>query len=131
MRLFSKYFQLSFMILLMGCAVAKADIGETESISPKEASAMYADKKAVIVDVREDSEWNEQHIPGAIHIPLAQLNERLSELKQYKDSPVITQCKSGGRSAKALDELKSAGFSKVYNMDGGIMAWNKAGLKTE
>ncbi len=131
MRLFSKYFQLSFMILLMGCAVAKADMGEIESISPKEASAMYAEKKAVIVDVREDSEWNEQHIPGAIHIPLAQLNERLSELKQYKDSPVITQCKSGGRSAKALDELKSAGFSKVYNMDGGIMAWDKAGLKTE
>jgi rhodanese-related sulfurtransferase len=131
MRLFSKYFQLSFMILLMGGAVAKADMGETESISPKEASAMYADKKAVIVDVREDSEWNEQHIPGAIHIPLAQLSERLSELKQYKDSTVITQCKTGGRSAKALDELKSAGFSKVYNMDGGIMAWNKAGLKTE
>jgi rhodanese-related sulfurtransferase len=131
MRLFSKYFQLSFMILLMGCAVAKADMGETESISPKEASAMYADKKAVIVDVREDSEWNEQHIPGTIHIPLAQLSERLSELKQYKDSTVITQCKTGGRSAKALDELKSAGFSKVYNMDGGIMAWNKAGLKTE
>jgi rhodanese-related sulfurtransferase len=131
MRLFSKYFRLSFMILLMGCAVAKADMGEIESISPKEASAMYADKKAVIVDVREDSEWNEQHIPGAIHIPLAQLNERLSELKQYKDSTVITQCKTGGRSAKALNELKSAGFSKVYNMEGGIMAWDKAGLKTE
>jgi predicted sulfurtransferase len=77
MRLFSKYFQLSFMILLIGCAVAKADMGEIESISPNDASAMYADKKAVIVDVREDSEWNEQHIPGAIHIPLAQLNERL------------------------------------------------------
>jgi rhodanese-related sulfurtransferase len=131
MRLFSKYFQLSFIILLMGCAVAKADMGEIASISPKEASAMYADKKAVIVDVREDSEWNEQHVPGAIHIPLAQLNERLSELKQYKDSTVITQCKTGRRSAKALDELKSAGFSKVYNMDGGIMAWDKAGLKTE
>jgi rhodanese-related sulfurtransferase len=131
MRLLAKYCQLSFIILLMGCAVARADMGEIESISPKEAAAMYAEKKAVIVDVREDSEWNEQHIPGAIHIPLAQLNERLSELKQYKDSPVITQCKSGRRSAKALDELKSAGFSKVYNMDGGIMAWEKAGLKME
>ena len=131
MRLFSKYFQLSFIILLMGCAVAQADSGEMESISPKEASARYAGQKAVIVDVREDSEWNEQHIPGAIHIPLAQLNGRISELKQYKDTPVITQCKSGGRSAKALDVLKSAGFSKVYNMDGGIMAWDKAGLKTE
>ena len=131
MRLLSKYCQLSFMILLMGCAVAQADSGEVESISPKEAAAMYTGQKAVIVDVREDSEWNEQHIPGAIHIPLGQLSERLSELKQYKDSPVITQCRSGGRSAQAFDVLKSAGFSKVYNMDGGIMAWDKAGLKTE
>jgi rhodanese-related sulfurtransferase len=131
MRIFSKYCQLSFIILLMGCAVARADMGEIDSISPKEASAMYSGQKAVIVDVREDSEWNEQHIPGAIHIPLAQLNERLAELKQYKDSPVITQCRTGGRSAKAFDVLKLAGFSKVYNMDGGIMAWDKAGLKTE
>ena len=55
----------------------------------------------------------------------------LSELKQYKVSPVITQCKSGGRSAQAFDILKLAGFTKVYNMDGGILAWDKAGLKTE
>ena len=131
MRVFSKYCQLSFIVLLMTCAVAKAKLNEADSISPKQASVMHAEQKAVIVDVREDSEWNEQHIPGAIHIPLGQLNERLSELKQYKDSPVITQCRSGGRSAKALDVLKLAGFSKVYNMDGGIIAWDKAGLKTE
>ena len=130
MRVFSKYCQLSFMFFLMGCTIAQAE-SEIKSIFPKEASAMYAGQKAVIVDVREDSEWNEQHIPGAIHIPLAQLNARLSELKQYKDSPVITQCRSGGRSAKALDVLKSAGFANVYNMDGGIIAWDKAGLVTE
>jgi rhodanese-related sulfurtransferase len=123
-----KYCRLSFIILMLGCASARAGI---ESVSPQEASAMYAGQKAVIVDVREDSEWNAQHIPGAIHIPLGQLNDRLSELKSYKDSPVITQCRSGGRSAKALDLLKSAGFSNVYNMDGGIIAWDKAGLKTE
>ena len=92
---------------------------------------MYTGKDAVIVDVRENSEWNAQHIPGAIHIPLAQLNERLSELKQYKDSLVITQCRSGIRSEQALEVLKSAGFSKVYSMNGGIMAWDKAGLVTE
>jgi rhodanese-related sulfurtransferase len=131
MRVFLKYCQLSFIVLLMICAVARAEMNEADSISPKQASVMSAEKKAVIVDVREDSEWNEQHIPGAIHIPLAQLNGRISELKQYKDTPVITQCKAGGRSAKALEVLKSVGFTKVYNMDGGIMAWDKAGLKTE
>ena len=131
MRVFLKYCRLSFMFFLMGCAVAHSDSGEMESISPKEAAAMNTGKEAIIVDVREDTEWNEQHIPGAIHIPLAQLNERLSELKQYKDSPVITQCRSGRRSAQAFDVLKSAGFSKVYNMDGGIIAWDKAKLVTE
>ncbi|MDD2658090.1 MAG: rhodanese-like domain-containing protein [Methylococcales bacterium] len=131
MRVFLKNCQLVFAVLLLGSAVARAGGGDLMSISPQKASAMYSAEKAVIVDVRNDSEWNGRHIPGAVHIPLAQLSERLSELKQYKDSPVITQCRSGGRSAQAYDELKSAGFSKVYNMDGGIIAWDKAGLKTE
>lgn len=131
MCLLLRFFQSAFVVLLIACAVGRAEAASSESLSPREASSMSAAQKAVIVDVREDSEWNEQHIPGAIHIPLGQLNERLAELKQYKDTPVITQCKSGGRSAKALDVLKTAGFSKVYNMDGGIIAWDKAGLKTQ
>jgi rhodanese-related sulfurtransferase len=129
MRSFLRYLQLGFVAILLGCA--NADVESIDSISPKEASVMTSEQKAVIIDVREDSEWNEQHIPGAIHIPLAQLNDRLLELEQYKQSPVITQCKAGGRSAKAFDVLKLAGFSKVYNMDGGIMAWEKAGLQTQ
>jgi rhodanese-related sulfurtransferase len=129
MRSFLRYLQLGFVAILLGCA--NADVDSIDSISPKEASVMTSEQKAVIIDVREDSEWNEQHIPGAIHIPLAQLNDRLLELEQYKQSPVITQCKAGGRSAKAFDVLKLAGFSKVYNMDGGIMAWEKAGLQTQ
>ena len=122
-----KYCRFSLIILMLGCGTA----GAGESISPQQASTMHSGQKAVIIDVREDSEWNEQHIPGAIHIPLAQLSERLSEIKPYKDSPVITQCRSGGRSAKAQDVLQSAGFASVYNLEGGIIAWNKAGLKTE
>ena len=131
MYLLVKFFQSAFIILFMGYGNVQAETGLMESVSPKEAFSMSAGQKAVIVDVREDSEWNEQHILGAIHIPLGQLNERLAELKQYKDSPVITQCKSGGRSAQAFEVLKSAGFSKVYNMDGGIIAWDNAGLKTQ
>ena len=129
MRSFLQYLQLGFVTILLGCA--NADVDSIDSISPVEASVMTSEQKAVIIDVREDSEWNEQHIPGAIHIPLAQLNDRLLELEQYKQRPVITQCKAGGRSAKAFDVLKLAGFSKVYNMDGGIMAWEKAGLQTQ
>ena len=111
--------------------MVKAGTDTLELISPKEASALTAEKKAIIIDVREDNEWNTVHIPGAIHIPLAQLSTRLSELQPYKNTAIITQCRSGARSAKALDILKSAGFSHVQNMEGGLIAWNKAGLKTQ
>jgi rhodanese-related sulfurtransferase len=103
----------------------------TESVSPHDAASMLAKKQAIIVDVREEDEWNQQHIPGALHIPLGQLNSRLAELEQHKETPIITQCQSGRRSQQALTVLKSLGFSKVYNLEGGIMAWNKAGLKAQ
>jgi rhodanese-related sulfurtransferase len=111
--------------------VVKAGTDTLELISPQEASALTAEKKAIIIDVREDNEWNSVHIPGAIHIPLAQLSTRLPELQAYKNTAIITQCRSGARSAKALDILKSAGFSHVQNMEGGLIAWHKAGLKTQ
>lgn len=104
---------------------------QTENVSPQEAATLLSGKQAVIVDVREDDEWNKQHIPGAIHIPLGRLSERASELGQYKNAPIITQCQKGGRSQQALDVLKSLKFSKVYNLEGGLDAWNEAGLKTD
>ena len=131
MQNFLKYCRLSFIISMLSCNVVKADTDTLEIISPQAASALTAEKKAIIIDVREDSEWNTIHIPGAIHIPLAQLSSRLSELQPYKNTAIITQCRSGARSAKALDILKSAGFSHVQNMEGGLIAWHKAGLKTQ
>lgn len=103
---------------------------ESDLISPKEASALYADKQAVIIDVREDDEWQAGHIQGAIHIPLKQLPERLAELQTYKDKPVITQCRSGRRSLEALDILKKSGFKSPRSMEGGLQAWTQQGFAT-
>ena len=100
------------------------------AMTPNEAAKMFSEQKAIIVDVREDDEWKAQHIAGAIHIPLAQVESRLGELTQYKDSTVIMQCRSGKRSAKAASTLQAAGFTKVYNFTGGIIAWDKDGLTT-
>lgn len=111
-------------MMLVGCS------SELASVTPKQAAEMFAEKKAIIIDVREHDEWQAQHIAGAIHIPLGQVESRLSELAQYKDSPVIVQCRSGKRSAKAASALRSAGFTQVYNLTGGIVAWSNDGLKT-
>lgn len=112
------------VLAIVGCSQ------DVNSISPKEAAAMVVEQKAVIIDVRENEEWSKQHISGAIHIPLGQVENRLSELAKYKDSLVITQCRSGRRSAQAAGTLRSAGFSKVYNLAGGILAWEQDGLQT-
>ena len=126
MGIFSKTFILS-VLFAMSVSTAQAAV---ELVTAKDASTLYAEKKAIIVDVREDDEWNDEHIAGALHIPLKQLNDRVSELQTYKDTTIITQCKSGVRSVKALELLKAAGFTKVYSMDGGIKAWDQQGLAT-
>jgi rhodanese-related sulfurtransferase len=127
MRLFSKYCRLGVFLLM----VSPFAVAETDVVSPKEAATMRVKNKAVIVDVRENDDWNEHRIHNAIHIPLSQLNERLAELEPYKSRPVITQCQAGLRSAQAQLILKAAGFSKVYLMNGGIQAWHEQGLVTE
>lgn len=101
------------------------------TITPQAASNSVDHQDALIVDVREANEVAASHIPGAINIPLSQLKNRLAELNSYKNSAIITQCRTGRRSAEALKILAASGFTNVQNLEGGILAWEKAGLKTE
>ena len=74
-----------------------------------------------LIDVREPFEYEIARIPGSHLIPLGELPSRLHELN--KDCEIYLQCRSGGRSADALLFLQQAGFSKLYNVEGGILAW--------
>lgn len=98
------------------------------TIGVVEATQLSNRKNAVFLDTREDREYKDGHIPDAIHIPLSQLSKRASELGKYKDNPVIAYCRSGNRSNGAGGVLKKNGFENVYNLGGGIGAWEKANL---
>ncbi|MCZ8511369.1 rhodanese-like domain-containing protein [Paenibacillus filicis] len=76
-----------------------------------------------IVDVREDEEVAMGMIPGAIHIPLMQLPERLSEIPQAGETILV--CRSGNRSSRAYDYLTAQGLSNFKNMTGGMLEWEK------
>lgn len=117
------------LVSLLGISTVFAE--SAPSISPQQAAQMQSTQKAVIIDVRENSEWRSGHIAGAIHIPLGEIGNRITELTQYQNTPIITQCRSGSRSAKAATMLKNAGFNIVYNMDGGLNAWQKADLEIQ
>jgi rhodanese-related sulfurtransferase len=94
-------------------------------ITPAEARARQ-ERGAVLVDVREESEWQEGHVSGALHIPIGTLPQRLGELD--RNTEVITVCRSGNRSAFAADALLKAGFPRVSSMTGGTVAWTDQGL---
>ena len=97
-------------------------------ISVKEAAEMR-DDGAFILDVREQSEWDEFHIPGATLIPLGQLASRVDELPE--DQEIVVVCRSGNRSQEGRDILLDAGFDKVTSMAGGVNEWRAEGHPIE
>jgi adenylyltransferase/sulfurtransferase len=78
----------------------------------------------VLVDVREQNEYDMARIPGSILIPLPQLPNRFHELDKYKGKEIVVHCKMGGRSAKAITFLKQQGFDNLVNVAGGITGWS-------
>lgn len=82
----------------------------------------------IILDVREDYEFNAGHVPGAAWIPLGELPNRLDELP--KDKTILAICRSGNRSGQATELLLQNGFD-AHNMQGGMNSWVQAGLEVE
>ncbi|HEU0013198.1 MAG TPA: rhodanese-like domain-containing protein, partial [Longimicrobium sp.] len=82
-----------------------------------------------VVDVRAESEWEAGHVPGAVHIPLGALDERLADVP--RDRPLVLHCQGGARSAMAAALLQARGFRDVSNLAGGFRAWQEAGLPVE
>jgi rhodanese-related sulfurtransferase len=100
-----------------------------EEIYVQDAQRRVTDGRAVLIDVRERDEVAAAKVPGALHIPLGQLAHRTQELPPDKE--LLLFCRSGNRSAVAAELLTRKGMSPVYNVAGGIIAWNRAGLPLE
>ena len=98
--------------------------GYTE-ITATEATALTNRENAVLIDTREADEFTGGHIVNAIHLPTGEIESQLGKLEKYKDRPIIAYCRSGHRSGTACKQLHKAGFEKVYNLRGGIMAWER------
>ena len=98
-----------------------ATVSATEITPVELKKKLDAGETPFILDVREPNEYQINKIPGSTLIPLGELPRRYQELP--KDRQIVTQCKMGGRSAKAQDFLKTVGFTDVLNLKGGILAW--------
>ena len=95
-----------------------------ETISSTELKSLLA-SGCCLVDVREPVEHAEEHIAGAKHIPLGQLEQRSGEID--RSAPVVVMCRSGKRGMDALKKLQAQGIANVRNLEGGILAWKGDG----
>jgi adenylyltransferase/sulfurtransferase len=105
------------------CGLRLAAASAVPEITPRE----FADRRArgddlVLIDVREPHEWDIAHIPGARLIPLGTLSDALNTLDPARE--LVVHCKGGSRSARAVRQLRDAGFTRVWNLAGGIGRWS-------
>ena len=108
-------------------ADAKKKITE---ISPTDAASKTKSSDAVIVDVREKDEFEELHIPDAVHMSRGTVELEVEEKFPDRNTTIICHCGGGGRSALAAESLQKMGYKNVRSMAGGFKAWKAAGLPT-
>jgi rhodanese-related sulfurtransferase len=102
--------------------------GASSEIGTLDATRLMNQGSTLILDVRDGAEYASGHLPRARHIPLQELSKRIDEIGKYKDKPVLLTSKGGNA---ALRSLKQAGFTTVYQLKGGLAAWQQASLPVE
>jgi rhodanese-related sulfurtransferase len=129
-----------FLVLLLAACGASESVAPVAEVPADTAPIQLADSVDVhtvanvkdrddvfLLDVREQWEYDEGHIPGVTLLPMGEVPARLSEIPTDKE--VIVTCRSGNRSGQITDYLRQNGFDNVHNMSGGIVAWENAGYE--
>ena len=117
-------------LMLVWPEIQRLFLGGAPELSTLDATRMM-NQDAVVVDVREHTEFSAGHLPRARGIPLGDLEKRLGELERFKDKPVILVCANGMRSRAGARLLRQKEFKQVFNLRGGFAEWLKAALPTE
>jgi molybdopterin/thiamine biosynthesis adenylyltransferase/rhodanese-related sulfurtransferase len=107
----------------------KTEIDEVDAARAQELLA--AESRPLLVDVREQDEWSEGHIPGAVHVPRGFLESRIESAAPDRAAPLIVYCAAGARSAFAAKTLEELGYENVVSLAGGYTEWKRNGFPTE
>jgi rhodanese-related sulfurtransferase len=85
----------------------------------------------LVLDIREGDDYASGHLPRARHIPLSQLSNRVDEIGKFKEKSVLVTCRTGNKAGAATRLLRQAGFKNVFELRGGVNAWQQASLPVE
>ncbi len=120
---------LALLVILASAFVGAAWAEDPLYIGPQALSERMESgaTELLVLDVRSTAEFDEGHIPGAINIPYDALSARIAELGPAGERDVVVYCRSGRRSAIALEALKGAGFSRLFHLEGDYLRWSEEG----
>ena len=114
--------------IILGLLTYNLIVGDKGSVDPVGATNLINQRDATVIDVRPAADYAKGHIINAVNIPMNGLKKQTGALTKYRDRPVIVSCRSGSQSGAACHVLRKAGFPEVYNLKGGILAWESANL---
>jgi rhodanese-related sulfurtransferase len=103
--------------------------GEIEEVDALRAQELL--DSSVLVDVREEDEWTEGHIPGAVHVPRGFLESRIEQVAPDRSQTVVLYCAGGSRSAFAAKTLEELGYEDAVSLAGGYVDWKRNGFPTQ
>ena len=113
----------AILAMLIGSELKHRLSGITEVV-PSEATRLLNHDNAIMIDMRSDKDYRDGHIVNSLHAP----DSETVKLEKYRDRPIIVYCRSGNRSALYCSKLRKQGFETVYNLKGGVLAWERAEL---
>ncbi len=137
MKYLNKLLVIGLMLVIVACNNAQGTEGVSgngiiEVVAPRAMYDVLKDQTgAQLIDVRTDKEFGASHLKNAQNICVTDDDFKQKVTALDKNKPVYVYCKKGGRSARAAKVLKEMGFTKIYDLQGGITAWDKNNLETQ
>jgi len=122
------FMALGAILILLAWTTVRGRFQGWKGVGPAEAIQLINHQDAVVLDIREDAEVSGGYILNSVHVPLTRLRDNVSRLEKYRNKPIVVSCRTGSRSGAACATLSKHGFGPVYNLQGGIAAWQNASL---
>lgn len=116
------------LAVVSGLLVHNLLVGDRGSLDPLAATDLINRQEATVIDVRPAADFAKGHIINAVNIPFNGFKNQLVAIAKFKGKPIIVNCRSGAQSSSACNLLRKDGFDQVYNLKGGILAWQEANL---
>jgi rhodanese-related sulfurtransferase len=116
----------AILVMLIGTEIQQR-LSQVKAVSPGEATRLLNHDNAIMIDMRSDKDYRDGHIVNAVNVPDGK-GEIPATLSKHLERPVIVYCQRGQQSTAICNRLSKQGFESVYNLQGGVLAWQKADL---